>query len=315
LQKPLVSVICLCYNHQAFVKRAIDSVLQQTYDNIELIVVDDASPDQSQKIILAASKADGFQTIFNEKNVGNCKSFNIGLTQSKGKYVIDLAADDVLLPTRIEIGVAQLEQKGETYGVHFCDANLIDKHGQTLGTHYKRDENGSLLENVPSGDIYVQLVEKYFICTPTMMMRRQVLEELNGYDEALRYEDFDFWVRSARNYKYAFSDEILVNKSMLGQSLSAVQHQKKNLHALSTAKVCEKILSMNKTDKENRALLKRVTYELKWALITENWEVSKKFIQIKNKISKLTARSVVEKTILRIKPPWFSLWKVILNLN
>jgi len=292
--------------------RAIESVLQQSYDNIELIVVDDASDDASQQIIKKASKAHGFKVIFNEENLGNCKSFNVGFGQSKGKYFIDLAADDLLVPERIQIGVEELEQKGESYGVHFCDVELLDENGNSLGTHYKRDAYGKLKQNVPSGEIYTELVERYLISAPSMMMSKKVLDDLNGYDEELSYEDFDFWVRSARNYKYVFSDQVLVKKLILDNSLSSNQYQRKNKHALSTAKVCEKILAMNKTKEENQALLNRINYELKWALITENWDASKLFIQLKQKLSTASARLTVEKLILIIKPRWYWMWKKLI---
>jgi glycosyltransferase involved in cell wall biosynthesis len=305
----------LCYNHQAHVRQAIDSVIQQSYENVELIVVDDASTDKSRELIRKASAKHGFRTIFNEKNLGNCRSFNTGFKHSTGKYVIDLAADDLLMPDRVAIGVELLEQKGPTYGVHFSDATLIDSKGKTIGTHYRRDKSGNLLEIVPEGDIYADLVEKYLICTPSMMISRKVLEDLNGYDESLTYEDFDFWVRSSRNYYYGFSNALLVSKTIMTNSLSKAQMQKKNIHALSTASVCEKILKMNRSQEEHEALLKRVNYELKWALITENWEASKKLIDIKERLPANSTRTFVEKLILGIRPPWFSFWKLIMKLR
>jgi len=302
----------LCYNHQKFVKQAIESVLHQTYDNVELIVVDDASNDGSRAVIKKASKIHGIKSIFNESNLGNCKSFNNGYRISKGKYLIDLAADDVLLPDRIQVGVKELEKKGNSYGVHFCDVELIDQNGELLGTRYKRDTQGKLLGIVPCGNIYIDLVERYLISAPAMMMTKKVLDELNGYDEELSYEDFDFWVRSARNYKYTFTDKVLVKKLILDNSLSSIQYQRKNKHALSTAKVCEKILSLNKTEEENQALLKRINYELKWALVTENWEASKLLIQTKEKIVSTSLRLSIEKALLKFKPRWFQLLEKIL---
>lgn len=313
--KPLVSVICLCFNHNRFINQAIESVLNQTYDNIELIVVDDASQDESQNIIEKASKSHGFQTIINDKNEGNCKSFNRGFLQSKGKYLIDLAADDLLEPERIQIGVNELEAKSDVYGVHFCDVELLDETGKSLGTCYKRDAKGNLIEEVPSGDIYTDLVERYLISAPSMMMSRKVLEELNGYDEQLSYEDFDFWVRSSRNYKYAFSDKVLVKKLILKNSLSSIQYQKKNKHALSTARVCEKILEMNKYKDENQALLKRINYELKWALITENWEAAQSLIELKEKLGDKSSRLLAEKMTLSMKPQWYWIWKKMLRFR
>lgn len=309
MYQPLVSVICLCFNHQKYVERAVTSVLDQTYENIELILVDDASTDRSVEVIKKLSERWTLRAIMNPSNLGNCRSFNAAFKVSKGKYIIDLAADDVLFPERIKTGVEVLEQKGENYGVHFCDIELIDEQRKTLGTHFKRDESGQLTKKVSDGDIYKILLEKYYISTPTMMMRRDVLEKLDGYDENLSYEDFDFWIRSSRDYHYCFTDKVLMQKQILTGSHSATQYQRKNPHCLSTAKVCEKALKLNKTPEENMALLKRISYELKWALITENWEAARLFIQMKKQISGNSLRTALEKSIVQIQPRWYRLWK------
>lgn len=312
MDKPLVSVICLCYNHDNYVKQAIESVLCQTYENTELIVVDDASTDGSRSIINYISKTHGFQAHYNPTNQGNCKSFNIGFKLSHGEYIIDLAADDQLMPTRVVAGINNLETKGNEYAIDFCDIELIDENGQSKGSHFRRDEHGKLIENIVQGDIYSTLVERYFISAPSMMMGRNVLEELKGYDEKLSYEDFDFWVRSARNYKYAFTNQVLVKKRILYKSLSSIQYQRKNRHCLSTAIVCEKAYKLNRSEEENKALLKRINYELKWALITENWEASMKFIDLKKKLLKSHWSFGLLNLIIKIKPHWYSLWKIIL---
>ncbi len=309
MDKPLVSIICLCYNHWRYIEQAIISVLEQDYAHIELIVVDDASMDNSQAIINKLSANHGFQVHINPTNLGNCRSFNIGYKLSTGKYIIDLAADDQLMPNRVKEGVQTLEAKGNRYAVDFCDVELIGENGHSKGTHFKRDKQGILIDTVLEDDMYKILIERYYLSAPGMMMRRTVLEELDGYDENLSYEDFDFWVRSARNHKYAFTDQVLVRKHILADSLSAAQYQRKNKHCFSTALVCEKALKLNKTKEENDALLKRINYELKWALITENWEASHKFIGLKQKLLRNPWSLGLMKLIIKIKPPWFLLWK------
>lgn len=312
MDNPLVSVICLCHNHEKFVERAIASVLHQSYKHVELIVVDDASSDASRMIIDKQSKIHGFQTFFIKENIGNCRAFNKGLKLTKGKYIIDLAADDLLMPTRIHEGVHSLESKGEEYAVDFCDVELVNENSHDPVTHYKRNAHGKLMDSVPEGDLYAVLVERYFISTPSMLMRRSVLDELGGYDENLSYEDFDFWVRSARNYKYAFTDQVLVRKHILSKSLSSFQYKRKNKHCISTAIVCEKILQMNQSAMENEALLRRVKYELKWALITENWEAAGIFVSLKQKLSSNSLSDWLIKLIIKIRLPWYNLWKLVL---
>jgi len=311
--QPFVSVICLCFNHQKYIDQAVQSVLNQSYRNIELIIIDDASNDGSAGKVKSLGEKYNLRTVLLTENQGNCKAFNIGFSLSKGEYIIDLAADDVLLPNRIDLGVQELEKNGESYGVNFCDIDLINELGERMGTHFRRDSNGNLAEKVMEGDLYKILLEKYYISTPTMMIRRAVLEKLGGYDEKLSYEDFDFWVRSSRDYKYCFTDKVLMQKLILKNSHSARQYQRKNPHSYSTALVCEKALKLNKTTSEDKALLNRINYELKWAMITENWEAADLFLRTKKNIIHSKFRWMFEKFITSLKPPWYSFWKLLIK--
>ncbi len=263
MELPLVSVICLCYNQQQFVGAAIDSVLKQTYSNIQLIVVDDASTDKSAETIRTIGKTyPSIEIVLLEKNIGNCAAFNRGLSFATGEYVIDLAADDLLLPERVTIGVDRLSLLGESYGVHFSDALLIDENGQSLQKHSDQIK----LSPIPQGDIYEAVIQHYFICSPTMMMRKEVLDELGGYDESLHYEDFDFWVRSSRKYLYDYSDEVLVKKRVLQGSLSDVQFKRNSDHWKSTWRVLQKIKNLNTRAAEVQAFKSRLWYEIGYHL-------------------------------------------------
>lgn len=259
MEKPLVSVICLCYNHERFVEEAIQSVFNQTYQPVQLIVVDDASTDNSVNVIktVLASRAD-VQFISLKENLGNTKAFNKGLALAKGSYIIDLAADDVLLANRIEKGVQTLLEKGEEFGVHFSDAEIIDSYGTHLYMHSERFPH----DTIPQGDVYKHLIERYFICPPTVMFTRQVANVLGGYDESLSYEDFDFWVRSSRAFHYAYSPEILVKRRVSANALGSKQFKFFSKHSASTYQVCVKILRLNNSLPEKRALEKRILYEI-----------------------------------------------------
>lgn len=257
---PLVTVICLCYNHARFVQETIESVLNQHYPNIQLIVVDDASTDTSVKVInQMLIKNPSIEFVGLQTNMGNCKAFNQGLAKAKGEFVIDLAADDVLLPNRIEVGVQVLQHAGPEYGVHFSDAELISVNGEYLGFHSARFPHPS----IPQGDIYKDLISRYFICPPTLMCTREVMNYLNGYDESLTYEDFDFLIRSSRKFKYVYSSSVLVKRRITSNALSTQQFKLFSRHSLSTYRVCEKILKLNQSPEEKKALTKRIFYETK----------------------------------------------------
>ncbi len=260
---PLVSVICLCYNHAKYIEEAILSVLDQTYSHVELIVVDDASADASAEVINRLMQSHArIKFIQLEENVGNCKAFNIGFAASSGAYVIDFAADDVLLPNRIEVGVRAFEKLDAAYGVQFSDAILIDKNGHTFGLHSDKHPH----KKIPEGEIYRHVISQYFICAPSMLIKREVLEELGGYDEKLAYEDFDFWVRSSRRFKYVYVPQPLVKRRVLDNSLKSNQFQRGSKQLASTYEICKKIKALNENEKENAALVNRLRYELKVCL-------------------------------------------------
>ena len=291
VKNPVVSVICISHNHAPFVAEALESVLAQTYDSIELIIADDASTDNGVEVIKQfMSKATvEIRFMANKNNVGHCKVFNKALEQSTGEFIIDLAADDLLEANRVEVGVNELLTKGEAYGVHFSDATLIDKNSTFL--NYHRTKNFFKSGKVSEGDIYEMLLKKYFISPPTMMYTRKVIDALGGYDEQLYYEDFDFWVRSARNFKYCYSPQLLVKKRILNDSKSSGQYKLGSKMIKSTLIVCHKAFTLNRSQSEFKALDKRIRYELRQALLSGNlvavWGFVKLFLKNAQKIRQL----------------------------
>lgn len=295
---PIVTVIALCYNHSTFLVESLSSVLRQTYQAIQLIVVDDASEDDSQHKILAFLKDyPTVQWTFNENNIGNCKSFNQALLLAKGKYIIDLSTDDVLEKTRIEKQVRYFESLSNSHGVVFSNAIFIDEHGKTLRTFYNENQS------IPEGDIYSKLIEQSFILPSTMMIRKEVLDSLKGYDETLAYEDFDFWIRSSRNWEYAYLSEILTFQRKVSTSLSSRFIQKKNLLVVSTVKVCAKIQSLNRDETENKALIKRLYLVLKQCAFTENFEAGVEVIKMLHQLKGHTFNSKLLCIIIRFSIP------------
>jgi glycosyltransferase involved in cell wall biosynthesis len=277
MSHPLVTVICLCYNHARFVAEAVESVMQQTWPNVELLLVDDASTDKSREVIKTlAEKYPNIQAVYNACNMGHCRSFNAALRQSKGLYVIDLAADDVLMPDRIQHGVEELERGGANYGVHFGDALYIDETGSELGRHADKYPH----HLVPEGHIYKELIRRYFICPPTLMFRRSVLERLGGYDESLHYEDFDVLVRAARHFYFRYSPKVLLKRRITKGARSAAQFRLLSRHSLTTLAVCRKIMQMNRTEEERRALQERLRYELGLNLRLLNVDVVWRLVQL-----------------------------------
>lgn len=272
---PLVSVICLCYNQAAFLKESLESVWNQTYENIQLIVVDDCSTDQSIQEIEKLLVDKDVLFIKLETNIGNTSAFNRGLKFVKGDYVIDLAADDVLDKDRIKKQVAFFNTCSDKVGVIYSDAMYISESRQMQSRHFS---NKKLRPH--QGDIYKELIGKYFIPTPTMMIRKSVFDELNGYDPHLAYEDFDFWIRSSRNWEYAFQDEILTYIRKVKGSFSTKAYTLNNNQVHSTYLVCKKIYELNSSESEQTALRKRLSYEIRQASFSGNQNEAKRFFGI-----------------------------------
>jgi len=269
---PLITIICISHNHEKYLSEAVNSVINQSYQNIETIIVDNGSRDDSQKLIKKlASDHPGIKMILLNENLGNCRAFNLALAESKGEYIIDLSADDVLLPDRTEEGLNSFKEYGQEYGVNYTDAVYIDNSGKILGQHYKRDEKGLLKDHVPEGNIYADLLARYFICTPTMMIRKSVFTQLGGYDENLTYEDFDFWIRSGKITKYCYTDKILVKKRVLENSLSSNQYKQNSNMLSSTYQVCLKAEELNESESEIKALCQRSKFEFRKAFFSWNF--------------------------------------------
>ncbi|MCF6352318.1 MAG: glycosyltransferase [Cyclobacteriaceae bacterium] len=268
MQSPLVTIVCLCYNHANFISKALQSIWDLNYPNIQLIIADDASTDNSQQIIKKLVKERNVELLFNTVNIGHCKTFNKALKLAKGAFIIDLAADDMLLPESVSVGVSELQKRGDEYGVFFADATLVDFSGTIIGNHITQ----SFFKNriVPQGEVYKSILSKYFINPVTMIYRKSMVDQLGGYDEYLNYEDFDFWVRSSRKHKYCYLPLIAVQKRVLPTSTSAKQYIKNSKMLVSTLEVCNKAYRLNVNKQEDFALIKRLAYEGKMSFVSSN---------------------------------------------
>ena len=266
MKEPLVSVICICYNQSRWVKDAIKSVLDQDYKNIELIVIDDCSSDDSVNVISKFIEVSP-DIIFlrNDINLDHNKTFNKAFDKSKGAYVIDLAADDILLPGRVTQGVKAFTDGPSKMGFHHSEATLISEDGSLIGT----DEKVKGL----TGDLYLNLIAEYFINPATLMFDRTMLEKLSGYNEDLVYEDFDITIRGSREWTFGFTPKVLVGKRIVPRSNSWQQKKLFNAFQSSTLRVCEEIYVLNRNQDEYVALQKRVLYEIKHSILCLNFHL------------------------------------------
>ncbi|OGX87630.1 hypothetical protein BEN47_00195 [Hymenobacter lapidarius] len=234
---PLVTIVALCHNHAPFLREALDSILSQTHPSLEVWLVDDASTDDSAAILREyAAQQSTWHLLLIPENVGNCRAFNQAFFQSRGEFVIDFATDDVLLPARVAQQVAAFAAAASDVGVVYSNAELVAEDGKLLGLHHRPDAHGNLLPAPASGWVFGEVLRRYFISTPTMMMRRACLQQLGGYDETLAYEDFDFWVRASRQWQFLYLNEVTTRKRIHPRSMSSRAYRRHDPYLASTIK-------------------------------------------------------------------------------
>ncbi len=287
-EQPLVSIVALSYNHAPYIREALESVFNQSYSNIELIIVDDASTDDSTSVIAQLIQHKEILFIKNQTNIGNCRSFNQAFKQSKGKYIIDFALDDIMYPERIQKQVEILEAADENVGVVFTNVDIVDASGNKLQQHYPAYHHRAADSDIPEGNVFAAVLSRYYINPVSMLFRRTVIEKLNGYDEALAYEDFDFWIRSSRYFQYSYLPEVLSVKRIVPSSLSALFYKEKQDRMFeSTLQVCKKAWWLCASEAELHALTLRCRYELRQAYKYSYMSVTNEYLFILKHIDPL----------------------------
>jgi glycosyltransferase involved in cell wall biosynthesis len=185
---PLVSVVVPCFNQAAFLPEAIESVLDQTYPVIELVVVDDGSDDNTAAIVGRYDQA----RYLRQSNRGAPSARNLGLRESGGEMIAFLDSDDRLLPAAIEVGVEALTaDPGCAAAVGAC--RNIDAGGNPLDVPE---------QPLIHADHYVALLKSCFILSgSSVLFRRSALEEVGGFDANLALgDDYDLYLRLARRF-------------------------------------------------------------------------------------------------------------------
>jgi cellulose synthase/poly-beta-1,6-N-acetylglucosamine synthase-like glycosyltransferase len=272
----LVTIIALCHNHAPYLRESLDSILHQDYEPLEVWLVDNGSTDESPAILQEYAQAHpSWHLLLLPENLGNCRAFNQALRRSTGEFVVDLATDDVLLPARLSQQVALFQRLPPDYGMVYSNCEHISEAGQPLGLQHRPDGRGRLHPRPASGWVFEEVLSRYFISTPTILMRRATLLALGGYDEELSYEDFDFWVRASRDWRFQYQDVVTTRKRKHPRSMSAQLTKKHDPYLDSTLAVCRKALALCRTPAEARALARRLRHELAHALRRRQWAAAR----------------------------------------
>jgi glycosyltransferase involved in cell wall biosynthesis len=211
MNHPLVSVIVPCYNHSKYIEQCITSIFNQTYANIELIVIDDGSKDDSFEKLKQLQKKNTF-ILESQPNMGLSKTLNKAITKyAKGKYVACIASDDYWHPSKTETQVKYFESHPEM-GFIFSKAYKINDTGKITG----------VLPDVKVPECsFNTLILNSCIPALTVMINKKAMDEVGLFDEDSYIEDWDMWLRIADKYPFAFVDEFLAYYRLHGTNISS----------------------------------------------------------------------------------------------
>ena len=204
----LVTVYITNFNYGKFIKQAIESVLMQTEQSFELIIIDDGSTDNSKEIIEKYKDLKNIRIVY-QKNKGLNVTNNIALRAARGKYIVRLDADDYFSPNALELLLEKLESDS-MLGMVFPDYFLVDTQGEVLERQKRHDFDNEvkLFDQAAHG-----------ACT---MIRVQFLREIGGYDESFSCQDgYELWVKFTSKFKVSNINEPLFYYRKHGKNLTS----------------------------------------------------------------------------------------------
>lgn len=217
MDNQLVSVLMVNYNHADTIGETIKSVLDQTYQNIQLIIVDDGSTDQSCEVIEAFDDQ-RIELYRLEKNRHICHATNYGFEKVTGTYLARIDSDDVWYPHKLEKQMAYLAANKDRH-ICFSWIDLIDENGNSINEECK--ELVKLFETNFTGQ--ADCLHTFFfigncISHPSVLMRTDVMHQIGGFDLGyMQAHDFDYWVRIAKQYPiYVMPERLLAMRRFMG---------------------------------------------------------------------------------------------------
>lgn len=209
---PLISVLIPSYNHAPFIEAAVNSVLAQSYQKIQVVIVDDASSDASQQLIRSfADERIVFRLL--AANVGACEAMNIGLSMCEGEFIAVCNSDDVWLPQKLERQL-QVFSVGTNLGAVFSDVDWIDDYGRPLGKKQAPPFHAVFKQPNRSRFSWMKdLIENgNSLCHPSILIRREVYDRVGTYNNFYRQlPDLDMWMRVLQHYEIFVMPEKLVS--------------------------------------------------------------------------------------------------------
>lgn len=245
LAEKFVSVIIATYNMELYLAEAINSVLDQNYDNLEIIIIDDGSTDNTVKVIEKFANEPRVK-YFYQINGGQAKAKNRGIVESKGDYIAFLDADDKWTSDKLEKQLPYFDLFTEV-GVVYTKVAQIDQFGEILGCPDTRCYSGKITE---------KLFVENFVTGMASIVRRECFDKVGYFDESLPMGiDWDLWLRISVHFEYYYLDEVTY---LYRQWLGQMSKNKRRRYACAV-KIMEKFLA------DNPGLLSSSTINEAWA--------------------------------------------------
>jgi len=216
---PLVSVIIPAYNAELFIEETLKSVLAQTYQRLEVLVVDDGSSDRTAEIVQHYAGWDSRIRLIQQANAGVAAARNRGIQEARGQFVAPVDADDIWYPQALELMVQRFAAASEETGVVYSWSVDIDEMGQRTGGFHAATLEGKVLKTL--------LCHNFLGNASSSLIRRSCFERVGGYDEQLKEqnaqgcEDWDLYLRLAEHYAFTVVPKFLVGYRKLPSGMSA----------------------------------------------------------------------------------------------
>jgi len=202
IHHPIVSVIIPTYNRAHLIDKAINSVLSQTYQDYEIIIVDDASTDNTKEVVKDFTDS-RISYIFHTNNLDISAARNSGIKASQGKYIALLDSDDEWLPEKLDKQINKFEKESLKIGVIYTGSYYIDEKGNQIRKVHVPIKEGYIYEDLLRAGGY--------LCLSSTLIKRECFKKVGLFDENLPpCEDLDMWIRIAKYYKFSYIKDLLV---------------------------------------------------------------------------------------------------------
>lgn len=201
-QGALVTIVMPAYNHERYLLESLEGIASQTYKNLQWIIADDCSKDNTRQILKDNKGKYGYELILNENNLGIAASLNNMIKNyARGKYICICASDDVYMPNKIERLVDAMDSH-PSYGMCYSRSIFIDENSKEI----RRDET----PGYRSGNIFEDILCQKYHIGACNLMKKSILEEFGYYPNGIIAEDFYMNCKIAEKYEIGFVDEYLM---------------------------------------------------------------------------------------------------------